>query len=193
MTAKKQSTKKGGTKGKAEGSEKVTAERLRDFLADPSVKESAKRRVRRLVGDLYEAGEWDTLPEEPELYMLEFQQTYINDHLARGTAEPAESEIYEKLAAVINRSEPKDALTVRRLSEVLRDPLRPTAPEVILRAINDIANTTGASDLHPEIFPTLARVLMREARARLRAKGLDGFTRKLLRDSLRKLQAVADA
>jgi hypothetical protein len=34
---------------------------------------------------------------------------------------------------------------------------------------------------------------MREARARLADKGLDGFKRRILRESLRKLQAVADA
>jgi hypothetical protein len=105
--------KKATTPTTAEGGE-VTAERLRAFLAHPDVKENVKVRVRNLVGELYEAGEWDTLPEEPEMYMLEFRQTYINDHLARGTAEPDEREIYEKLAAVINRHEPKDARTVRR-------------------------------------------------------------------------------
>ena len=71
-------------KGTAEGGEKVTAERLRDFLANPGVKEAVKDRVKKLVGELYEAGEWDTLPEAPEMYMLEFQQTYINSHLTRG-------------------------------------------------------------------------------------------------------------
>lgn len=147
-----------------EGSE-VTAERLRDFLAHPDVKETVKERVRNLVGDLYEAGEWDTLPDAPEMYMLEFQQAHINDHLARGTAEPAEREIYEKLAAVINRHEPKDAALVRRLSAILRDPKTPDeVVNTIGQIMCELSGETQIDDLHPDVFETLALAYIRAAR-----------------------------
>jgi hypothetical protein len=193
---RKQSTKKGGTKGKAEGSRKakaqraadgeaVTAERLRAFLANPDVKETVKERVRKLVGELYEAGEWDTLPEEPEMYMLEFQQTYINDHMKRGTAEPAEREIYEKLVAVVNRHEPKDVRLVRRLSELLRDP---KTPDEVFNRLGDLmcnlSGETQVDDLHPEVFATLARVYIRVAREGAAAKV--GNSEKARREWLKK-------
>lgn len=118
MSQKKSSTKKQGDKS-AETRRQLTAERLHDFLTSPDVKENVKRRVKKLVGQLYEAGEWDTLPETPAYFGLLFEQTYINDHLARGTAEPAERDIYGQLAAVVNRHEPKDVHLARRVSELI--------------------------------------------------------------------------
>ncbi|HEX7313993.1 MAG TPA: hypothetical protein VF297_08725 [Pyrinomonadaceae bacterium] len=83
-----------------------------------------------------------------------------------------------ELAEFVNRREPKDVRTALRLSEVLRDDLRVAAPDLILEALNNLANTTRANDLHPEIFPVLAQVLIREARASLRSKQLEGLRKR---------------
>lgn len=167
----------------AEGNE-VTAERLRAFLAHPDVKEGVKARVRKLVGQLYEAGDWDTLPEAPELYALEFEQTYINDHLARGTAEPVEREIYENLAAVIDRHEPKDARLVRLLlsrafptdadrEDASRGSIKTGS---IIDHAATLANELDVSVFHPDILPHALPVIIRAARA---AKGRSYLTRAL--------------
>jgi hypothetical protein len=165
----------------------VTPERLRDFLAHPDVKESAKARVKKLVGELYEAGEWDTLPDEPEMFMLEFQETRINDHLARGTAEPDEREIYGKLAAAIDRHEPRDVRTVRRLSGILADADTETRNQ-IGELMCCLHNELGLSDLHPDLFPVLAAVYFREARGALKASA---DSKPHLRRLLRELEEIA--
>jgi hypothetical protein len=78
---------------------------------------------------------------------------------------------------------------VRRLSEVLSDPKLDVSRETILVAVNDLSNEVdGVSDLHPEIFPTLARVLIREARKQ--ARGRSHKARQLQR-ALRDLEGVA--
>jgi hypothetical protein len=124
MTAKKKVTTKSARNGKAEGSDEVTAERVRAFLENPDAKESAKGSVRKLIGELYGALDCDTLPETPDYYGLLFEQTQTtyHRHATNGTLEDAEREICAKLAEAVNRHEPKDARLVRRLSAVLGDP-----------------------------------------------------------------------
>jgi hypothetical protein len=278
--------------------DELTAGRIRTILSNSGVKQSVKGRVQKLVGELYEAGEWDTLPETPEYYGLLFDQTHINNHLSRGTAEPAEREIYDKLAAVIARHEPKaykvarrcreiyadwlgrkngrkyadgatyfaehvdavleggedglipnpdskyfvplfveayndrgprdhhmrklldlirkvdagadlnalrdeaererreyaakhkpkDVRLVERLSAVLADRKRGDDRDAILDTINELSTRTGVSDLHPEIFPKVARELIREARKLAKGRGAEA---RRLRANLRDLEAIA--
>ena len=68
------------------------------------------------------------------------------------------------------KGRPKDARLVDALSAVLADPKREDEHRAILVTLNDLSNTTGANDLHPEIFPTLARVVIREAREYARGR-----------------------
>jgi hypothetical protein len=67
--------------------------------------------------------------------------------------------------------EEKDARLVRRLSAVLADPKREDDHDEILKLICELHNDLRASDTDPEIFPTMARVLI--ARARKTGEGLD--------------------
>jgi hypothetical protein len=86
---------------------------------------------------------------------------------------------------------PKDARLVDALSDVLSNPKRRGEREAILIAVNDLSNMTPVSDLHPDVFPTLARVLIREARAALKGKGLDDYKRRMLRVRLGELARIA--
>ncbi len=194
MTTKKVTTK-GGTRGKAEGSDKVTAERLRAFLASPDVKERVKGEVKKLVNQLYAAGQWDTLPATSEYFGLLFQQTFINDHLAGGTAQPDEREIYDRLAAAIDRHEPQDERTVRgllaRAYPTDADRERATHAALLTGSIIDHVSTL-ASELdvtifHPDVLPHALPVIMRAARA---VKGRSRHAQ-WLRSFLRALEEAA--
>jgi hypothetical protein len=65
--------------------------------------------------------------------------------------------------------EEKDARLVRRLSAVLADPKREDDHGEILKLLCELHNDLRASDTDPEIFPTMARVLI----ARKTGEGLD--------------------
>jgi hypothetical protein len=72
---------------------------------------------------------------------------------------------YDRAVKLAERHDPKDARLVRRLSAKLRD--RATIDETVNRigaVLCDLSNETRVGDLHPDIFDTLARVLIREAR-----------------------------
>lgn len=86
---------------------------------------------------------------------------------------------------------PKDARLVDALSKVIADPQREDDRITILDAINNLSNhTSGVSDFHPEIFPTLARVILREARWSKAAKSR-GFIARSVRESIRRLEEIA--
>lgn len=161
---RKQSTKKGGTKGKAEGSDELTPERVRIILESPDVKESVKDSLTYYVGQFYVATDADTLPEGPEEVALELEQAlYIFGE--KGGQTPAARDAYAKLVAAVERHEPKDARLVRRLSAMLRDP---KTPDEVINQVGQImcelSGETQVDDLHPDVFETLARVYVREAR-----------------------------
>jgi hypothetical protein len=66
--SQRKSTRKGGAKGKAEGSkgtpaEELTPERIHTILADPGVKRGVKDRLEKLVGEFYGAADATTLPD----------------------------------------------------------------------------------------------------------------------------------
>lgn len=100
----------------------------------------------------------------------------------------AERETKERARA----HESKDARTVRRVGEVLGNPKKRDEREAVLVAVNDLSNIAGVSDLHPDIFPTLARVLIREARAALKSNGPDAYQRRMLRVRLGELEGIAE-
>jgi hypothetical protein len=89
--------------------------------------------------------------------------------------------------SAITREE-KDARLIRRLSAVLSDPKREDEHRAILVTLNDLSNTTGVSDLHPEIFPTLSRAVIRAAREQ--ARGRSETARRMAR-YLRGLEMLA--
>lgn len=168
MSQKKSSTMT-PKKGKAEG-EQVTPERLRDFLAHPDVPDAAKRRAEKHVGELYEAGGWDTLPDTPEMFMLEFRQTHILHHLERGTAEPDEREIYGRLAALVDRHEPDECRLARVISatayrtekERLKAERGEWMEDTVLDVIWEAANEFNLSAVHPEFIRGVVAFLVRE-------------------------------
>jgi len=86
---------------------------------------------------------------------------------------------------------PKDARIVEALSAVIADPKREDDRIAILEAINTLSNHTyDVYDFHPEIFPVLARVIIREARASTAGKGRS-FVARQVRESIRRLEALA--
>jgi hypothetical protein len=173
---KKRPAESGPPKGKADAqhaADRLTAERIRAILSDPGVKESVRGRVQKLVGQLYESGMWDTLPETPEYFVLLFEQTHINDHLKRGTADPEERAIYDRLAAIIERHEPKDARAARTLLAVAYDDKgeREMARQgmchagTVLDALTSLTSELSLYVSHPDILPHAARLILREAEA----------------------------
>lgn len=84
---------------------------------------------------------------------------------------------------------PKDTRLIDALSKVIADESREADRIDIIDTINSLSNhTVGVSDFHPEIFPTLARVIIREARAQARGRSENA---RQLRGWLRELVAVA--
>jgi len=100
----------------------------------------------------------------------------------------AEREVEKRLRAHMS----KDVRIVNGLGEVLRNPKKRGEHTAILVAVNDLSNIAGVSDLHPDIFSTLARVLIREGRAALKSKGLDAYKRRMLRVRLGELEGIAE-
>lgn len=146
----------------------LTAARVRAILESPGVSERIKDAITNAVGRLYEATASDTLPDSPELVALEFEQAafgYFYD-MRKGEATDKEHDAYAKLAALVERHEPKDERLVRRLAAILRDPKAdPEAVKRIGYLMCELSNETGVDDLHPDLFETLVRVYVRVARA----------------------------
>jgi hypothetical protein len=204
MTTKKQSTAKGGTKGKAEvgpreltetemrAGDLQTAEQIRAILSDPNTPSSVAGKLQTLINRLGEETDAPA-PDSPDFYADSFAYAALvvrdPDDFRSAEARPA----FEQVTRYAERHEPKDARLVRRLGEVLRDKKLRDEREAILDAINDFSNELPVSDLHPDIFPTLARVLIREARASLKSKGLMAYKRRLLRGHLQTLEEFAGA
>lgn len=89
----------------------MTPERILAILRSPDAKESVKDMLTYHVGRLYETTAADTLPEGPELTALEYEEAaYIyRPREKKGTLDDAEREAFAKLAAYVERHEPKDA------------------------------------------------------------------------------------
>jgi hypothetical protein len=159
---------KGDTKGKVEGSDELTAQRIRAILESPDTPKRVKERIEHLVG-LYYGTSWaDTLPEPPEYFALEFDAAEYAHRHEQSNGHPIDKadRARAELAAYVEKHEPKDARLIRRLSEILAD--EKTDKETYHRIgylICELSNETGTDDLEPEIFPTLARVYFRKARA----------------------------
>jgi hypothetical protein len=98
--------------------------------------------------------------------------------------------IFWQKSAIVKRPTQagKDARLIRRLSAVLADPKREDEHRAILVTLNDLSNKTGVSDLHPEIFPTLSRAVIRAAREQ--ARGRSEAARRMAR-YLRGLEMLA--
>lgn len=184
----KSKVQKPRAEGKGNG---PTIERLRAILESPDVKEGVKDSITSAVGALYGATEADTLPDGPEETLLEAEEALFLYRHKEGRKSKAERDAYAKLAALVELHEPKDARLVRLLSEVLRDPTD-AQRETILTSINDLSNhLDGVDDMHPDIFPTLARVLIREARKQTKQARGRTFRAQVLGGALRDLARVA--
>lgn len=202
MNRKAQSTKKTGAKGKAGHSielEDLTAERVRSIFASAEVSEPVKRRLHNLIGELFNAHGECILEETPELVKLEFEAGAFGLRYDEEKGNPNEGRAaFEKIAALAERHEPKDARLVRRLSAMLRDPKTDRGTLCQIGYIMcQLSNETDMSDTHPDVFETLARVYVREARKHL--KGVRGPRARAngsahtLRESLRELEEIAGA
>lgn len=170
MTTKRVA-KRGTSRKTTEAADQLTAERIRAILSDPKTPEGAKRRLRRLVSNFSEWAE-PFVAETPEFFADAFAQAagVLREGRSSDFFLSKARPFYERAVALAAEREPKDAALVRRLSEVLADPKRGDEHRAILVTLNDLSNTTGASDLHPDIFPTLARVVIREARKYARGR-----------------------
>jgi hypothetical protein len=124
---KKQSIKKGGTKGKTEGSKgKVrtprlsaadfqTAERIRALLADPTTKRGVKSRLEELTYKLY--AETNAFSEPtPDSCAADF----INGTAALLVKPDEEARaVYDEIVRLAEESEPEEYKLARRVSELI--------------------------------------------------------------------------
>jgi len=171
MTSK-QSTKKGGTTGKGRGSKSaaslreddlLTAKQIRAILSNPSTSERVTLKLTGLINTLCQVTDVDTI-ETPDFYASTFAEAAEAIRAGDGDAETLTAFAQAKLYA--EQHEPKDARLVRRLSAMLRDPKADNDGRVdaLLDTINGLSTETRVGDLHPDVFETVARVLIREAR-----------------------------
>lgn len=178
--------------GKAAAFDETMDAQVRAIVESPDVEESVKTRLDHLVSRLGKMLDASTLPDIPETAIVEYEAVAGYYLGAEGGGElPAEApDAYAKLAAFAERHEPRDARLVRYLSAILRDPTE-VEREHVLVAVNNLSNTLGVGDLHPEIFPTVARVLIGDARAFLRDPARKGsHAARVVRESLRDLEGV---
>lgn len=186
---------KGDTKGKVEGSKQVVslqemAAGVRAILSNPQVEQSVKRRLDKLVGDLCESVDADVLPVEAEVISALFAEgeSEYRDREEAGKLTDKARTAHARLLAFIERHEPKDARLIRRLSKILSDPKNTQARDAVMVALNDLSNETASSDTDPEIFPTMARVLIARGR---KFKGRK-YPASVIRRALSDLEATAD-
>lgn len=175
MTTKKNSTKR-PAKGKAEGSkgkkaeaqceaDELTAERVRTILSDPETPARVKETLRGAVGQLHE---WvcPSMSETPEETAHMFAESADDLHAGRGfdwhheKARP----FYERAVMLAEKHEPKDARLVRKLAEVIQSGDGEARMRIAELLCETESEAGGNFDLHPEIFPVLARVVIAAAR-----------------------------
>jgi hypothetical protein len=183
MTAKKQSTKKGGTKSKAGHTpalERLTAERIRNILSSPGRR--GKRQLQSLCIDLFGEDGGGCVEETPEYITLLFEAgaSGLRDDEEKGRPATGRA-LFEQIVALAEKYEPDVFKLARRVSEIYAEAReRGDREDYIMRAADEVTTSGGegvmlsspASEFFVPFFVEAVRDLSPKYRALVEIKNI---------------------
>ncbi len=193
--SKKKAQKRPAGKARAAQERRQLARALALILTHgPDSKEA--REINRRASDLGGAiGNASTVDFRPEYMLAELLADYDRRAFDLAGQDRARAErAYNRLRALAGG----DAALVARLSAILADPERAGDQERIRELICELTTAADVGDTHPEVFPGLMRVLLREARRKSEGArepkpgaGIEQIERWACGEHVRELEAIA--
>jgi hypothetical protein len=152
----------------------TTAEQIRAILADEGTPEEVKEEVRNGIHNLFSHYGGGDLEETPEYFILLFDSAVVGlrHYESKGPDADKARELYVNVLRLAEQHEPADARLARR-ALALGFPTDEAHAEAeggtfrtggVVDVVWELSDELRVCITHPEVFPAVLRVVIREAR-----------------------------